>query len=154
MTASVAKFQRLYLTLYRYRRPFVLQARADDRVERHRGDPQQWGRHLEAGRCRGTGHGLRRGALRQCAGKHLLRLSGRQGSPEDRIVYTGLRPGEKLHEELAADARQVGNEGLATVPHTVEHVTHVHASYVCSLKGWIRGSSRPDAVLAGYETRA
>lgn len=34
--------------------------------------------------------------------KNLLRLAGVNGTAEDMVVFTGLRPGEKLHEELVA----------------------------------------------------
>jgi FlaA1/EpsC-like NDP-sugar epimerase len=34
--------------------------------------------------------------------KNLLRLSGIRSASRDRLVFTGLRPGEKLHEELIA----------------------------------------------------
>jgi O-antigen biosynthesis protein WbqV len=37
---------------------------------------------------------------------NLLRLSGVRGDLEDKIVYTGLRLGEKLHEQLVAPDEQ------------------------------------------------
>jgi len=38
--------------------------------------------------------------------RNLLELSGARGTDEDRIVFTGLRPGERLHEALTAPHEQ------------------------------------------------
>jgi FlaA1/EpsC-like NDP-sugar epimerase len=46
---------------------------------------------------------------------NLLRLSGIDGRNGDRVVYTGLRPGEKLHEELVAPDEQSRETPIAKV---------------------------------------
>lgn len=51
----------------------------------------------------------------------LIRLSGREPYRDVPIVFTGLRPGEKLQEELMS-SREL------TVPTTVEHIRVVHTS--------------------------
>ena len=40
--------------------------------------------------------------------KNLIRLSGRELGVDAEIVFTGLRPGEKLHEELIVEGEDVG----------------------------------------------
>jgi len=40
--------------------------------------------------------------------KSLIRLSGKELGVDAEIVYTGLRPGEKLHEELIVEGEDVG----------------------------------------------
>jgi len=39
--------------------------------------------------------------------KNLIRLSGKELGVDAEIVYTGLRPGEKLHEELIVEGEDV-----------------------------------------------
>jgi FlaA1/EpsC-like NDP-sugar epimerase len=40
--------------------------------------------------------------------KNLIRLSGKEEGVDAEIVFTGLRPGEKLHEELIVEGEDVG----------------------------------------------
>lgn len=49
--------------------------------------------------------------------RNLIRLSGYEPDRDIRIVYTGLRPGEKMYEEIL-----MHEEGLATTPNHLIHV--------------------------------
>jgi FlaA1/EpsC-like NDP-sugar epimerase len=81
--------------------------------------------------------------------ENLLRLSGYTGDLSDRIAYTGIRPGEKMHEELVApeeDAVQTPLEKvmiLSTAPLRASRVTS-------QLRNWDRqlAQGKTDAVLA------
>jgi O-antigen biosynthesis protein WbqV len=44
--------------------------------------------------------------------RQMIRLAGRQPERDIRIVYTGLRPGEKLHEALFQAAERRGESGM------------------------------------------
>ena len=61
--------------------------------------------------------------------RNFLRLSGRPYRPGDSVVFTGLRPGEKLHEELS-------EPGEAPVDTSVPKVRMLYG----------RNASAPDAV--------
>lgn len=51
--------------------------------------------------------------------RNLIRLSGYEPDVEIPIVYTGLRPGEKLYEELLMD-----EEGLQDTANEMIHIGH------------------------------
>lgn len=51
--------------------------------------------------------------------RKLIRLSGFQPDVDIKIVYTGLRPGEKLYEELLMD-----EEGMKDTPNKLIHIGH------------------------------
>jgi FlaA1/EpsC-like NDP-sugar epimerase len=74
--------------------------------------------------------------------RDMIRLSGFQEN-EIRIVYTGLRPGEKLYEEvLAAD------ENSLPTPHPKLRVAKVRPAdpaLLSQLFSWIERSDQPDA---------
>ncbi len=68
--------------------------------------------------------------------RQMIRLSGFEPDDDIEIVFTGLRPGEKLHEELMAE-----DEEVAPTPHERIRVLHKSGS-----------PSRPEAWLATIES--
>ena len=65
--------------------------------------------------------------------RKLIRLSGEYRNPDTRIRYIGLRPGEKLHEELVAARERVVPTGVPKV----NLVLRPHAEGVKDLTPWI-----------------
>ena len=65
--------------------------------------------------------------------RNLIRLSGECRDPDTRIRYIGLRPGEKLHEELVAPKEQV----VATRVPKVNLVFRPHGDGVKDLASWV-----------------
>ena len=51
--------------------------------------------------------------------RNLIRLSGFKPDEDIKIVYTGLRPGEKLYEE-----KLMAEEGLEKTPNDLIHIGH------------------------------
>ena len=47
--------------------------------------------------------------------EQMIRLSGKSPDVDIKIVYTGLRPGEKLHEELFYDEEQHADTGHSKI---------------------------------------
>ena len=73
--------------------------------------------------------------------RELIRLSG-YSEQEIRIVYTGLRPGEKLYEELLA-----AEENTLPTPHPklrVAQARRENAAWLGELSHWLASNSRTD----------
>ena len=73
--------------------------------------------------------------------KEMIRLSGFE-EDEIKVVYTGLRPGEKLYEELLADDEQ----SLPT-PHAKLRIARARSAdseWVSGLLRWVESASSMD----------
>jgi FlaA1/EpsC-like NDP-sugar epimerase len=68
---------------------------------------------------------------------NLLRLSGVPGNPMERIVYTGLRPGEKLHEELVAPDERAYRTAIPKV-RLLETPCDAAAGVIAAIGEWER----------------
>jgi FlaA1/EpsC-like NDP-sugar epimerase len=74
--------------------------------------------------------------------RDMIRLSGFSEN-EIRIVYTGLRPGEKLYEELLSD-----NESTLPTPHPKLRVAQAqgeNAAWLAELCAWLESNTHTDA---------
>ena len=65
--------------------------------------------------------------------RNLIRLSGEYRDPDSRIRYVGLRPGEKLHEELVAPKEHVTPTRIPKV----NLVLRAHEDGLKDLTPWI-----------------
>jgi len=75
--------------------------------------------------------------------RQLIRLSG-LSEDDVRVVYTGLRPGEKLYEEVLADA-----EKTLPTPHPKLRIAranaHTDENLVADVERWLNGASSMEA---------
>ncbi len=65
--------------------------------------------------------------------KNLLRLSGKPFRPGENVVFTGLPPGEKLHEELVAPGETVLDTAVSKVKLVVSAEDELFSGAVVSL---------------------
>ncbi|BBE49702.1 UDP-N-acetyl-alpha-D-glucosamine C6 dehydratase [Ferriphaselus amnicola] len=82
--------------------------------------------------------------------KELIRLSG-MGEDDIKIEFTGLRPGEKLYEELLAD-----NEHTLPTPHAKLRIAQARAADVdlqAALLSWAEAPQQSDAAVKQVLTR-
>jgi FlaA1/EpsC-like NDP-sugar epimerase len=81
--------------------------------------------------------------------RNLIRLSRARGNPADQIVFTGLRPGERLHEELVAPDEETRATPIAKV-HLVESTVCAELGLCGQLAEWERAleAGGEPAVLA------
>jgi FlaA1/EpsC-like NDP-sugar epimerase len=70
--------------------------------------------------------------------EQLIRLTGKEPGEDIKIIYTGLRPGEKLHEELF---------------HTEENLTHTAAEKIHLAATRYVSPERVDSVFTNIENR-
>ena len=64
--------------------------------------------------------------------KNLIRLSGLEPDRDIPVVFTGLRPGEKLYEELHLDG-----EGMKPTPHHKIHVLDGGKISFIQVQAWV-----------------
>jgi FlaA1/EpsC-like NDP-sugar epimerase len=90
--------------------------------------------------------------------KNLIRLSGRELGVDAEIVFTGLRPGEKLHEELIVEGEDVTRTGHPKVMKLIGSETmppawskRLEELVVVAINGDNQGVvERLDALVKGY----
>jgi len=83
--------------------------------------------------------------------RNMIRLSGYSES-DIRIEFTGLRPGEKLYEELLADAEQTRE-----TPHPKLRIARsrpVDVDFLASLRGWLERPAPADDATVRKELAA
>jgi FlaA1/EpsC-like NDP-sugar epimerase len=83
--------------------------------------------------------------------RNLIRLSGFRPDEDIKIVYTGLRPGEKLYEE-----KLMAEEGLENTPNELIHIGHPvkfdHQEFLLQLRELIEmADSNSDEIIALVE---
>jgi FlaA1/EpsC-like NDP-sugar epimerase len=90
--------------------------------------------------------------------KNLIRLSGKEEGVDAEIVFTGLRPGEKLHEELIVEGEDVGGTAHPKVMKLIGNDTlppswprQLEDLIVCAITGERRAVvEKLDALVKGY----
>ncbi|MBP2676816.1 MAG: pglF [Deltaproteobacteria bacterium] len=90
--------------------------------------------------------------------KNLIRLSGKEEGFDAEIVFTGLRPGEKLHEELVVEGEDVGGTAHPKVMKLIGNEKmppswskRLEELIVCAITGERSGVvERLDALVKGY----
>jgi len=90
--------------------------------------------------------------------KNLIRLSGKELGVDAEIVYTGLRPGEKLHEELVVEGEDVSGTTHPKVMKLIGNekmppswAKQLEELIVCAITGGRCGVvERLDALVKGY----
>ncbi|MGZ9149192.1 MAG: polysaccharide biosynthesis protein [Candidatus Deferrimicrobiaceae bacterium] len=90
--------------------------------------------------------------------KNLIRLSGKELGVDAEIVFTGLRPGEKLHEELIVEGEDVSGTAHPKVMKLIgnERMAHEWGTRLEELIGAARAGNhlgvveKLDALVKGY----